>query len=92
MKAGEVGRIIDTILSIPGMNDPVKIDLKMSRKQVLLLSNVIARGLNGKDEQADGLLESLSSESKGELELLSAECLQKAGLTELYEKLRALGK
>ncbi|WP_244620353.1 hypothetical protein [Chitinophaga japonensis] len=83
---------MDTILSIPGMNDPVKIDLKISRRQVLVLSHVIERGVTGKEGSMAGLLESLPKEALTELGQLSGECLQKAGLVELYEKLKNLGK
>lgn len=44
MTTNDVAKVFDTILSIPGMNDVVKIDLKISRKNVLLLNHVIERG------------------------------------------------
>ena len=50
--------LYDTILSIPGMNDTVKIDLKISRRNVLLLNRVIERGLtNNPEEQTSNLLD-----------------------------------
>ena len=39
-----------TILSIPGMNETVKMDFKILRKNVLLLNSVIKRGLSPKDD------------------------------------------
>lgn len=45
----DVARVFDTILSIPGMNETVKIDLRISRRNVLLLKGVIERGLTVKD-------------------------------------------
>ena len=33
----DVAKVFDTVLSIPGMNELVKIDLKISRKNVLLI-------------------------------------------------------
>ncbi|HRB80489.1 MAG TPA: hypothetical protein PKY86_09785, partial [Niabella sp.] len=41
----EVGLLYETLLSTPGMNDVVKLDLRISRKGVLLLVNVIQKGL-----------------------------------------------
>jgi hypothetical protein len=38
MNAKELASVYDTIMSIPGMNDPIKIGLKISRRNVLPLS------------------------------------------------------
>ena len=43
LTTNDVAKVYDTILSIPGMNDTVKIDLRISRKNVLLLNHVIER-------------------------------------------------
>lgn len=89
----DVAKVYDTILSIPGMNEVVKIDLKISRKNVLLLNQVIERGLSAKDDdKSSALLGNIPEESLLELKNLSEECLQKAGLIELSEKLKALGR
>ena len=85
----DVQKVYDTILSMPGMNDPVKLELRITRRNILLLERVIARGLNGKEEGA-ALLELLSPEVEGELQALAADCLLKAGLTILSEKLKDL--
>ncbi len=45
----DIAKIYDTVLSIPGMNETVKIDLRIPRKNVLLLLKVIERGLLIKD-------------------------------------------
>lgn len=87
----DVARIYDTVLSIPGMNDHVKIDLKISRKNILLLSIVIERGLIVKeDDKSQSLLSSVSKETLQQLKDFAGECLQKAGLVELHEKLHGL--
>ncbi|PIF34524.1 hypothetical protein CLU81_5179 [Flavobacterium sp. 9] len=87
----EVAKVYDTVLSIPGMSEPVRIDLKISRKNVLLLSHVIMRGLNSKDEDLSPL-GSVAEECLTELKNVSEECLQKAGLVELNQKLIALSE
>lgn len=91
LTTNDVARVFDTILSIPGMNEVVKIDLKISRKNVLLLHHVIRRGLSvNDDEKASVLLGSIPEENLSELKQFGDECLQKAGLIELSEKLSTL--
>ncbi|WP_315246670.1 MULTISPECIES: hypothetical protein [Flavobacterium] len=92
MTTNDVAKVFDTVLSIPGMNDVVKIDLKISRKNVLLLNHVIERGLSAKDNDKPSILmTSIQEENLQELKLFGEECLQKAGLIELSEKLSLLG-
>lgn len=90
LSTNEVAQVFDTILSSPGMNDAVKIDLRISRKNVLLLTYVIEQGLTEKGDGKDGLFASAPQEAKQELKELSEDFLQKAGLMELSEKLKAL--
>lgn len=91
LTTNDVAKVYDTILSIPGMNETVKIDLKMSRKNVLLLNSVIERGLTAKDDdKSSNLLNNVPEESLNELRAFSSDCLQKAGLIELREKLSVL--
>lgn len=92
MTTNDVAKVYDTILSIPGMNETVKIDLRISRKNVLLLSSVIERGISaGTGDGSSDLLGSVPEETLTELRTLGNDCLQKAGLTELHEKLSRLG-
>jgi hypothetical protein len=87
----DVARVYDTLLCIPGMNEAVKIDVKINRKTVLLLHSVIERGLTAKDEeQSQGLLELIPKETVEELKEFSEECLKRAGLTELSTKIKDL--
>lgn len=91
LTTNDVAKVYDTILSIPGMNETVKIDMRISRKNVLLLNNVIERGLMVKEgDNSSSLLNSISEESLQELRTLASDFLQKAGLTELSEKLTSL--
>ncbi|MBN8718016.1 MAG: hypothetical protein J0H85_01115 [Sediminibacterium magnilacihabitans] len=87
----DVAKVYDTILSIPGMNETVKIDMRISRKNALLLNSVIKRGLAAKDDdKSSNLLANIPAESLQELNALADDCLTKAGLTELSEKLNSL--
>lgn len=88
----EVAKIYETILSIPGMTDDIKVPFKTSRKNVLLLSKVIERGLNSSemDEESVGVLEIVSKETREELSQIAAQLLNMAGLSEMNERLKAL--
>lgn len=91
MTTNDVARVYDTILSIPGMNEMVKIDLRISRRNILLLTHVIERGLEVKENGKNpGLLSNISEESLEDLKVIAIDCLQKAGLMELNEKLSSL--
>jgi hypothetical protein len=92
LTTNDVAKVYDTILSIPGMNETVKIDLKISRRNVLLLNSVIERGLTVKDadDKSSNLLDVVPKETLQELTSLSEDYLKKAGLTELSEKLNGL--
>ena len=85
----DVAKVFDTILSTPGMNEMVKIDLKISRKNVLLLHHIIERGMTMEND-VSGVLGSLSKEGLSELKNVAEECLQKAGIVELNQKLTTL--
>ncbi len=89
MATNVMAQVYETLLCSPGMNEAVKVDVKINRKTVLLLNSVIERGLNAKDgEQSQGLLELIPKETVEELKQFSDECLKKAGLTELSEKMK----
>jgi hypothetical protein len=91
MNAKELASVYDTIMSIPGMNDQIKLDLKISRRNILLLTQAIKRALSvpGVEGNPD-LIEIASNESKDELLALSADCLQKSGLVDLNDRLAKL--
>jgi hypothetical protein len=92
MEKGEVAKVMDTIMSIPGMNEVVKMDFKISRRNVLLLDSIIKIGMNPKDNDHSGLLESVTKDSLQDIRTLSESLLDKAGLKELSEKLKGLAK
>ncbi|WP_374173177.1 hypothetical protein [Flavobacterium tructae] len=93
MTTNDVAKVFDTVLSIPGMNDVVKIDLKISRKNVLLLNHIIERGLSNKaDDKPSILMTTVPEDNLQELKAFGDECLQKAGLIELSEKLTVLSE
>lgn len=88
----DVSKIYETVLSIPGMNDNVKISFSIPRKNVLLLSKIIERGLSAKesDDKTHNIFDVVSKQILQELQTLPADLLEKAGLTEMNQKLTAL--
>lgn len=89
MSSTSLETIYETLLSVPGMNDLVKIDLKIPRKTVLLFTEVLAHGMLQNATQEKGG-KKISKESEEELNIIISESLEKAGLTELSAKLKAL--
>lgn len=87
----DVAKLYDTILSIPGMNDEIKVNLRTSRKNLLLLNKVIERGINSKDseDKSISVLDTIPKETLQELGEIAAQLLNKAGLSEMNEKLKS---
>lgn len=90
----ELAGIYDALLSVPGMSENlVKIDLKTSRKNVLLLVQLVERGLNPSiANQTRGLADAVDKEALAEITALVKLFLSKAGLEALSEKLKMLSK
>lgn len=87
----EVARLFETVLAVPSMNESVKIDLKITRTNALLLSNILERGLSkDNDDQSFNLLEIVSKENLLELRSFADECLKKANMTEFRDKLKLM--
>ncbi|WP_299588376.1 hypothetical protein [Mucilaginibacter sp.] len=73
------------------MNEAVKVDLKISRKTILMLGSVLEHGLSSQGTDGlPGLIDVIPKDIVEELRTIAGECLQKASLTELSEKLRGL--
>ncbi len=90
MATNVMAQVYEALLCSPGMNEAVKVDVKINRKTILLLNSVIERGVSAKDgDQSQGLLEFILKETVEELKQFSEECLKKAGLAELSEKMKA---
>lgn len=87
----EVSLLYETLLSAPGMNDVVKLDLRIPRKNILLLAKVIEKGLQTKPGEAlEGLLRAAGEGSQEALQQISSELLHKAGLSDMNNKLHSL--
>lgn len=89
--ASELTKIYEMLMTAPGMNEPVKIELRLPRKSVLLLSKIIERGISPKDAEAiSGILSASGEQALQEVKTIPDELLKKAGLTEMNEKLKSL--
>ena len=83
--------VYETLLASPGMNEPVKIALNLSRKNVLLLAKVIELGLANKETNGEqGIVNVAGKDVLTDLTALSEELLNKAGLQEMNSKLATL--
>jgi len=91
MNKSDVAKVYNTLMCTPGMSEVVKVDLRIKCSTVLLLAQVINKGLNSKPgEDPTGLLDITSKEGIKELEDLVSSCLEKAKLTELIGMLQQL--
>lgn len=91
LSKSDITRVYETVLTVPGMNELVKVDLKMPRRNVLLLSKIIERGMGveNSDGKETNILDIVPAETIEELKEVSLDLLQKAGLSEMNEKLKA---
>ena len=84
-------KIFETILSSPGMTEKCKINLQLSRQNILLLSRLIEAGLLTKEHSFDDdILHAFPKEVGEEFRTIHEEILRKAELTEFYERLKLL--
>jgi hypothetical protein len=67
------------------------VDLRISRRNVFILSKVIERGILIKDGDGNGfnILDLAPADANADLLNIPGEILEKAGLTEMNEKLKA---
>ena len=87
----EKSKIFETVLSSPGMNEKCKINLIISRQNILLLGRLIEAGLlSEKNNLDDEIISALPKESKEEFKGIHEEILKKGDLTDFYEKLKLL--
>lgn len=91
LSANDVVKVYETVLSMPGMDDTVKVDLRIRRKTALVFAEIIERGVADMEKENAGMLKLLGEEASAEVLGHAGEILEKAALTELKERLKALG-
>ena len=83
--------LYETLLCLPSMNDAVKVDFKIPRKMMLLIARFIECGFDANASPVPiALMACFSTDELDEIKKLPAELLQKAGLANLNEKMKAL--
>lgn len=92
MKSVEMNQLYETLLCSPGMKETVKIDVRISRKSILLLSQIIQKGLSGPESQTSEFATIAGPESSSEILEMLKSCLEKASLCELDGRLAKLRK
>lgn len=87
----EVALLYETIMSAPGMNDAVRLDMRIPRKNVLLLVKLMEKGLQTKPGDAvEGLMRAAGEGSHESVQQIGIELLTKAGLLDMAGKLQTL--
>lgn len=88
-----VADFYEMLFTLPAMNKEVKINLRISQKNVLILSKLIEVGLGNRiGSEAEGLFAVVNDASVEEIKKICAELLSSAELTETYNKINALQK
>lgn len=83
MNAEEKKRVYDTLLSAPGMEDEVRVDIKIRRKHLLLFKHIL--GLHVLP-QASELLKHVDPDFFSAMSELGDKFLEKAGLADFNAK------
>ena len=87
----EKSKIFQAILSSPGMSEKCKINLVISRQNILLFCRVIEAGLlSDNNPFEDEIIDALPKDSLSEFKLIHEEILKKGELTEFYERLKMI--
>jgi hypothetical protein len=87
----EKSKVFQTILSSPGMAQKCKINLTLSRQNILLLSRLIEAGLLTDNSPFDDeIIVALPEGSLAEFKTIHEEILRKSELTDFYQCLKSL--
>lgn len=87
----EKSKVFQTILSSPGINEKCKINLTLSRQNILLLSRLIEAGLLTDNSPFDDeIIAALPEGSLEEFKTIHEEILRKSELTDFYQCLKSL--
>lgn len=90
MESKDLKWVYDTLLLSPGMETGIKIDLKVSRKVALFLVTVFDRGLQKGHVDENDLISLSAAVPQEALEEIKQTILEKAGISDMYDKLQEL--
>jgi hypothetical protein len=86
----DVAVVYETLLSSPGMNELIRVDLKVARKNILMLAKMIEVATMEQHLSASPFLSAFDTTSLTELSQMSATILEKAGLSDMYVRMNGL--
>lgn len=81
--------VYEMVPVMPGINDPLKITMNISRKLALLMAKMIEIGMQNREDQP-GLFSIVDDATMEQLKKLPEDILERAELTKWNEKLIAL--
>lgn len=86
----EISLVFETLLSGPGMSDAVKCSGVISRKNILLLANLVDLGSKAASKEGSGIPGLSDEKSLHEVNQFVGALIEKAGLTVTCEKITAI--
>jgi hypothetical protein len=86
----ELAKMYDALWSIKLLDAPVKLDIRIPCRMVLLLAMAVEQGMSSADP-GNVFKKIVSEEDQGKVTALVLEILRKGELEEFYQKLRELG-
>jgi hypothetical protein len=89
-KKMQMALVYETLLCSPGMSDTVKLDMRVSRKALLLLAAAVESQLQNENADAATVTGFFEKETVEELEKIVGEILSKSELSGLHSKLKNL--
>jgi len=79
------------ILKMPDLKNRIKLDIRISKRDLLFLARVIDVSLAAEVKKEDDLLALLSDDTRAELKNIKDEMLKRAELEEFYGELLKMG-
>lgn len=87
----DVAQLLQALLSLETLRSPVKLDLRVTGYQTLVLAMAVEQSLSGNDP-GNYLRKVIPEEDQGKLVEVVGELLRKAGLEEFYKKLKEINQ
>jgi len=91
MSSAITRKSFEVILKMPDLKNRVKLDLRISKRDLLFLARMIDLLLMPDPKKEDDLLALLSDETRSELKNIRDEMLKRAELEEFYGELLKMG-
>ncbi|TDE18041.1 hypothetical protein [Dyadobacter psychrotolerans] len=89
-KTMQMAMVYETLLCSPGMAESVKLDMRVSRKALLLLAASVESQLKGPAGSPAAVTDYFGVETVEELEKMISDMLLKSELSGLHSKLKTL--